>query len=107
MAMQEEAAALHAAGRTAGAISRLEAALQLVKNDGTTIKALTAYRAALGIDGEGNPVTAPGIAVAGAPAAGAPSQSQAGDKVDKVTLDLVPKTKKPAKAKAGDASNDN
>ena len=102
MAMNQEAAALHAAGRTVEACDRLEVALKMVDGDPGTQEALTTYRGMIALDAEGNR-----IAVASSTSGDVSEPKGKEDKVGKVTLDLVPKTKKPAKVKAGDVSNDN
>lgn len=108
MAMNEEASALHAAGNTAGAVSRLEAALKVVENDRTTMDALTAYRAALGLDADGNPIPTPttGDAVVAVPEGENETQPSPNKRVEKVTLDLVPEPEK-KEAKKSNVANDN
>lgn len=107
MAMNEEAAARHAVGDTAGAIARLESALTVVENDKTTMSALTTYRAVLGLDADGNPIVPPtGTEVVAVPDGEGEVQPGTGKKVEKVTLDLVPEPKKKSTT-TGTVSNDN
>jgi hypothetical protein len=95
MTMHQEAAALHAAGDTPGAVARLEVALQIAASDRMTRDALAAYRAVVAPHG--------GTVVA---AGKGEIQPSANKKVEKVTLDLVSKSGKKEEKKSG-VANDN